>query len=76
MDLGLRLIDLLDGGLGWSPGCPTQRTWSALTWSAALSRRFAWQGLGRSPRLTDLLGGNLVGQEVIGLILGTLFSGT
>jgi hypothetical protein len=84
-DLGRspRLADLLAWGPGRSSrsvgtmvGRPALQTCSARTWSVVLPRRLARRGLGRSSRLVDLLGGDLVGPEVRSLISGTPFLGT
>jgi hypothetical protein len=40
--------------------CPDSRTCSTGIWSFSLPRRLARQRLGRSPRFTDLLDGDLV----------------
>jgi hypothetical protein len=64
------LTDSLDRGLVIRPACkltrqglvvhPASQTGSTGSWSFAPPRGLAQQGFGRSPRLTDLLGGDLV----------------
>jgi hypothetical protein len=41
-------------------GVTALQPWSTRTWSFVLPCKFAHQGLGRLPRLTDLLDGDLV----------------
>jgi hypothetical protein len=41
---------------------PASHNCSAGAWSFSPPHRHAWRGLGRSPRLADLLGGDLVGR--------------
>jgi hypothetical protein len=59
---------------------PASQISSTGTWSFTPPRRFARRELGRSPRLTDLLGRDLIGKctedRLMGLALGTLFLGT
>jgi hypothetical protein len=64
-------------GLAASTCVPFLRISLVGTWSSAPSRRLTRRGLGRSSRLADLLGGDLVGkwagERLMGLALGTPF---